>query len=182
MRKLLLLFCLIGSTTLFAQKKGKAGNEKIPDIAGTWFQDGDSSVACYIVQNKQTIVFLNGKETSNGYFRSSYEVIATDWNANAILSANEKTLSWGDRKWNKGTFSYPDISGVWYENGEAGKKITITQKGTKLVMNNGNTKLEGYFYTTNAIYSLANNNYGTYSPLTKTITWGSKKWMRNIKI
>lgn len=160
-------------------KKGRVGNEKIPDIYGTWFENGDTLLPCYIVQNKESLVFLSGKQTSKGHFKSSYEVMATDWNANAILSGNQQTLSWKDRKWTKGSFAYPDISGTWYENGEASKRITITQDGTRLVMDNGTQQLKGYFYTTNAIYSTDNNNYGTYSPLTKAISWGSKTWKRN---
>jgi hypothetical protein len=161
-----------------APKKAKVGEEKIPEIYGTWFQDGDTTVACYIVQNKESLVFLSGKQTSKGHFKSSYEVIASDWNANAILSNNHQTLSWNDRKWTKGSFPFPNISGNWYENGEAAKRISITQDGTKLVMDNGAEKLYGYFYTTNGVYSTTNNNYGTYSPLTKTMSWGNKTWKR----
>jgi hypothetical protein len=162
-------------------RKVKNIKEKMPDIAGTWFQNGDTSLACYIVQNQESLVFLSGKETSNGHFKSSFEVFAKDWNANAILSSDRSTLSWADRKWIKGTFRYPNIAGIWYENGEAGKKITITQKQTKLVMDNGTQQLNGYFYTTNAIYSVENNNYGTFSPLNNTITWGNKTWTRTGK-
>lgn len=159
-------------------RSAKNIKEKMPDIAGTWFQNGDSMTACYIVQNEESLVFLSGNQTSAGHFKSSYEVFAKDWNANAILSADGSTLSWADRKWIKGTFRYPNISGVWYEDGDANKQINITQKQTKLVMDNGSQKLNGYFYTTNGIYSLENNNYGTYSPNKNTITWGSKVWMR----
>jgi hypothetical protein len=162
-------------------KKVKKTNEKMADIAGTWYQNGDSNVVCYIVQNQESLVFLSGKETSTGNFKSSYEVFAKDWNANAILSSDHKTLKWPDRTWIKGSFKYPNISGSWFENGEASKHITITQKETKLVMDNGAQKLNAYFYTTNGIYSLENNNYGTYSPLNNTISWGNKVWMRTGK-
>lgn len=161
-----------------SSKKGKNINEKMPDISGTWFHNGDTSVPCYIVQNQESLVFLAGAQTSNGHFKSSFEVFAKDWNANAILSADKTTLAWADRKWIKGSFKYPFVSGVWYEDGDANKKITITQKKTKLVMDNGSQKLNAYFYTTNAIYSLENNNYGTYSPNTGSIKWGTKLWKR----
>lgn len=164
-----------------SSRGGKNIKEKIPDIAGTWYQNGDTNVVCYIVQNQESLVFLSGTQTSAGHFRKSYEVFAKDWNTNAILSSNHQTLKWADRTWTKGTFKYPTISGVWYENGELSKRINITQKQTKLVMDNGVQKLNGYFYTTNAIYSVENNNYGTYSPLTNTITWGNKNWTRTGK-
>lgn len=173
---ILLACCMIGACS--ASRKGKKVKEKIPDISGTWYQNGDTNVACYIVQNQVSLVFLSGKQTSSGHFKSSYEVFAKDWNTNAILSTNHKTLKWPDREWIKGKFAYPNISGTWYENGDAAKRITITQKGTKLVMDNGMQKLNGYFYTTNAVYSLENNNYGTYSPLNNSITWGNKVWTR----
>lgn len=164
-----------------SHRKGKTGNEKVPEIAGTWYENNNKELPCYIVQNERDIVFLSGKETSTGYFKNSSEVFAKEWNRNAILSNDKKTLRWADRTWAKGEFSYPNIAGVWYENGEATKQITITQKKTKLVMDNGSQKLTGYFYTTNGIYSMQNNNYGTYVPASNTITWGSKTWMRKVK-
>lgn len=174
----LLLIAGIAASCGTARKAPKNIDEKIPDIAGTWLQGGDTSVACYIVQNKESLVFLSGKETSSGYFKSSYEVFAKEWNANAILSNDHTTLSWRDRKWVKASFSYPDISGIWYENGETAKRINVIQNGTKLVMDNGAQQLNGYFYTTNGLYVLENNAYATYSPKNKTITWGSKVWVR----
>jgi hypothetical protein len=105
--------------------------------------------------------------------------VAKDWNANAILSTDHQTLNWKDRKWVKTSFRYPDISGTWYEGGDAAKRITIAQNGTKLVMDNGSQKLNGYFYTTNALYIIENNNYATYSPQKNSITWGSKSWVRS---
>lgn len=163
-------------------RKGKVSStEKMPDIAGTWYHNGDTTLPCYIVQNKESLVLMAGGQTSSAVLRSSYEIFAKEWNANAILSADHTTLKWPDRKWVKGTFRYPDISGAWYENGELGKKITITQNATKLVMDNGVQVLHGYFYTTNAIYSMENNNYASYNPNDNTITWGEKKWRRTGK-
>jgi hypothetical protein len=133
------------------------------------------------VQNERDVVFLSGKETSSGFFKSSIEVFAKEWNRNAILSADGKTLKWADRTWTKVEFPYPDISGLWYEDGDASKQVTITQKMTKLVMSNGSQQLNGYFYTTNGIYSVENNNYGTYSPSNNTISWGAKTWTRKVK-
>lgn len=179
-----ILFIAIVPLVLFAcssNRKGKTFNEKVPDIAGTWFENGNKNLACFIVQNDRDLVFLSGKETSTGFFKKSTEVFAKEWNRNAILSDDQKNLRWADRTWIKGEFTYPNISGTWYENGEASKQITITQNKTKLVMDNGSQKLTGYFYTTNGIYSIENNNYGTYSPADNTITWGSKKWMRKVK-
>jgi len=167
--------CLVACTT---SKKGKIGSEKVPEIAGTWYENDKKEAPCYIVQNDRDLVFLSGKETSNGFFKSSVEVLAKDWGRNAILSSDHQTLKWADRTWTKATFPYPNISGTWYENGETAKQINITQNNTKLVMDNGSQKLNGYFYTTNAIYSLENNNYGTYNPKKGTITWGTKVWMR----
>jgi hypothetical protein len=160
MMKYLVWITLI-SITLFActaNRKGKTGNESIPEIAGTWYENGNKELACYIIQNDRDLVFLSGKETSTGFFKNSAEVFAKEWNRNAYLSSNNKTIRWADRTWKKGEFSSPDISGVWYEDGDAAKQITITQKKTKLVMDNGSQKLNGYFYTTNGIYSLENNN------------------------
>jgi hypothetical protein len=174
----------IVSITLFAcssSRKGRTGNEKIPEIAGTWYENGNKELPCYIVQNGRDIVFLSGKETSGGFFKNSAEVFAKEWNRNAYLSSNSKTLRWADRTWKKGEFSYPNIAGTWYENGEASKQIIITQKKNKLVMDNGTQKLNGYFYTTNGIYSVENNNYGTYTSSNSTITWGGKAWVRNVK-
>jgi hypothetical protein len=180
MKKILCLLLVASIITACTSRKASIKNikEEIPDIAGTWYQNGDSSVVCYIVQNEASLVFLSGNQTSNGNFKSSYEVFAKDWNANAILSTDHQTLSWKDRKWIKTTFRYPDISGTWYEGGDAAKKITITQNETRLVMDNGSQKLNGYFYTTNALYVLENNNYATYSPQKISITWGSKSWVR----
>ncbi len=169
---------ITGCTTM---KKGKIGDEKVPDIAGTWYEDDKKDAPCYIVQNDRDLVFLSGKETSNGYFKNSIEVFAKDWNRNAMLSANHQTLRWADRTWTKSVFPYPNISGVWYEEGDVAKQINIIQTETRLVMDNGSQKLNGYFYTTNAIYSLENNNYGTYDPAKAIIKWGSKTWMRKVK-
>jgi hypothetical protein len=177
----LLLVSAITACASSRQARAKNIKEEIPDIAGTWYQDGDSNVACYIVQNKESLVFLSGKQTSDGHFKSSYEVFAKDWNSNAILSSDQQTLKWKDRTWVKATFLYPDISGTWYENGEAAKQITIVQNGTKLVMDNGSQKLNGYFYTTNGLYVMENNNYATYSPKNNTLSWGSKLWLRSPK-
>lgn len=162
-------------------RKGKVIKEKIPEIAGTWYQDGDKQRVCYIVQNDRDLVFMSGNETSNGYFKSSMEVFAKEWNRNAILSQNGKTLSWADRKWVRGTFVYPNVAGAWYENGEAAKQITVVQKKNKLVMDNGQQKLNAYFYTSNALYIIENNNYATYNPLNGTISWGAKQWTRKPK-
>lgn len=179
-----LIFFVILTMSLVAcssRRQAHTGGEQVVEIAGTWFLDGNKELPCYIVQNGRDLVFLSGKETSNGHFKSSMEVFAKDWNRNAILSADLQTLKWADRSWVKGTFQYPEISGTWYENGDPNKQVTITQSGTKLVMDNGTQKLNGYFYTTNAIYSLENNNYATYSPATNTISWGQKVWMRKVK-
>lgn len=180
-RSITILFICSAIISCTAPKKGKVVNEKIPDIAGTWYQDDKRDAPCYIVQNERDLVFLSGKETSSGFLKSSMEVFAKDWNRNAILSANHQTLRWADRTWIKASFPYPNISGAWYENGEAAKQITITQNETKLVMDNGSQKLNAYFYTTNAIYSLENNNYGTYDPAKSTITWGNKVWTKTAK-
>jgi len=179
-----LLYILLGFATLTACSSSRNGNnikEKIPQIAGTWYQNGDTAVACYIVQNQESLVFMSGNQTSAGNFKSSYEVFAKEWKANAILSADHQTLKWADKKWIKGNFKYPNISGFWYEGGESSKRINITQKNTKLVMDNGTQKLNAYFYTTNGIYCLENNNYATYSPLNNTINWSGKLWVRNKK-
>jgi hypothetical protein len=184
MKRILWFLLIISAVTACSSSRmARAKNikEDIPDIAGTWYQNGDSNVACYIVQNKESLVFLSGNQTSNGHFKSSYELFAKDWNTNAILSTDHKTLKWKDRTWIKGSFRYPDISGAWYENGEAAKKINITQEGTKLVMDNGTQKLNGYFYTTNGLYVLENNNYATFSPQKNTISWGNKSWLRTPK-
>jgi hypothetical protein len=179
MKKIFWLILLVVFTACSSRKASVQDiKEQVPDIAGTWYENGDSNVACYIVQNETSLVFLSGKQTSNGKFKSSYEVIATDWNANAILSADGQTLSWKDRKWIKTSFRYPDISGTWYEGGDASRRITIVQNGTKLVMDNGSQKLNGYFYTTNGLYILENNNYAVYSPQKNSITWGTKSWVR----
>jgi hypothetical protein len=180
MKNIFWFLLVISLVTACSSRKASVGKikEEIPDIAGTWYENGDSSLACYVVQNETSLVFLSGKQTSNGNLKSSYEVFAKDWNANAILSTDHQTLSWKDRKWVKTTFRYPDISGNWYEDGDASKKIIITQNGTKMVMDNGSQKLNGYFYTTNALYVLENNNYAIYSPQKNSITWGSKSWVR----
>lgn len=175
---ILVTFILVSCS---ANRKGRTGNEKIPEIYGTWYENGNKELPCFIVQNDRDIVFLSGKETSSGFFKSSAELFAKEWNRNAYLSSDKKTISWADRKWTKGEFSYANIAGVWYEDGDAKKQITITQKKDKLVMDNGSQKLDGYFYTTNGIYSIANNNYGTYSSANNTITWGSKTWSRKVK-
>jgi hypothetical protein len=180
-RSIAFVFACIAIMGCTAGKKGKIGNEKVPDIAGTWYQDDKKDAPCYIVQNERDLVFLSGKETSNGYFKTSVEVFAKDWNRNAILSANHQTLRWADRTWTKGTYPYPNIAGTWYENGDAAKQINISQNETKLVMDNGSQKLNAYFYTTNAIYSLENNNYGTYDPAKSIITWGNKFWTKTAK-
>jgi hypothetical protein len=182
MKKLISIVCVcVAIAGCTASKKGKTGNEKVPDIAGTWYQDEKKDAPCYIVQNERDLVFLSGKESSTGHFKNSIEVFAKDWNRNAMLSANHQTLRWADRTWTKGTFTYPNISGVWYEDGDPVKQINIIQTETKLVMDNGSQKLNGYFYTTNAIYSLENNNYGIYDPAKSIIKWGGKTWMRKVK-
>jgi len=179
MKKIALLLMITAVVAACSSSNNpKTSGEKIPEIAGTWYHNGDTSLPCYIVQNQESLVFMAGGTTSSGSLRSSFTVFAKEWNANGVLSSDKSTITWADRKWVRATFHYPSISGVWYEDGEAAKKITITQRFTKLVMDNGIQKLHGYFYTTNAIYSLENNNYGVYNPLKRTLTWGNKVWVR----
>jgi hypothetical protein len=179
MRKLLPI--LIASLSLLActtARKGKVGNEKIPDIYGTWYQDGNKDRPCFIVQNGRDLVFMSGNETSGGHFRNSFEVLARDWNRNAILSQDLQILRWADRKWTRGSFVSPDISGAWIEADGSRSEITITQDKEKLVIASGAEKLSAYFYTTNGFYVLERNSYGTYSPSNKTISWDNKTWSR----
>lgn len=179
MRKLLPIFiaslCLLSCT---AARKGKAGNEKIPEIYGTWYQDGNKDRPCFIVQNGRDLVFMSGKETSNGHFRNSYEVLAKDWNRNAILSQDLQTLRWADRKWIRGSFVSPEISGTWVQTADPKTEITITQDKEKLVIAKASEKLSAYFYTTNGFYVLESNSYGIYFPSNKTISWDNKTWSR----
>lgn len=165
--------CLLGCT---AARKGKIGNEKIPEIYGTWYQDGNKDLPCFIVQNGRDLVFMSGKETSNGHFRNSFEVLAKDWNRNAILSQDLQTLRWADRRWIRGSFVSPEISGTWIETGNPGSQITIKQDKQKFVIEKGTEKLNGYFYTTNGFYVMESNSYGIYSPSNKTLSWGNQTW------
>lgn len=155
-----------------------ATKEKIPFIAGTWFENGDTSLGRFIVQNQTDVIFMRYNQTSTGYFQNSYRIVLKDWNTSVVLSDDEKTIKWNDRTWTKGTFSYSDISGDWFENAEAKKKIYISQDGARLTFDNGNSKADAYFYATNAIYSPTWNKYATYNPQTKTLVWGQASWFR----
>ncbi len=152
--------------------------EKIPFIAGSWLEDGDTGKPIFIVQKEVDLIFLKGKQTSTGYFKNSYRIVLKEWNTTAILSEDANTISWKDVKWNKTTFRNSDISGDWYENSDSKKKISITQDNNVLVLDNGTSKVDAYFYTTNGIYSPTWNRYATYNPGTKTLTWGNTSWVR----
>lgn len=162
-------------------RRGKVGDEKIPEIYGTWYQDGKKEAPCFIVQNGRDLVFMSGKETSNGYFRNSVEVMATDWNRNAILSNDLQHLRFADRTWTRGSFTYPDLSGHWYADGDSSRSVSITQVKDKLVIQQGTEKLNAYFYTTNGLYLLEKNSYGVFAPAQNTLTWGNKTWHRQPK-
>ncbi|HEX6913955.1 MAG TPA: hypothetical protein VF145_01855 [Chitinophagaceae bacterium] len=181
MKALIVLAVVCSLLACSSSRIPRTANEQIPDIAGTWYQDGNMEKPCYIVQNGRDLVFLSGTESSNGHFKSSMEVFASGWNRNGILANDLRTIQWSDRRWVKGNFLFPDVSGIWYEAGDVNKRIVITQDKTRLVMDNGSRKLNAYFYATNAVYCLENNNYAVYSPDKKTLTWGNTVWTRDTK-
>ena len=78
-----------------------------PDIAGTWYQNGDVSQVCTIGQNGQYLSFQLAGNSSQGYFSASNVVFASDWNAQATLSADYQTLTWTNQTWNRSTTVTP---------------------------------------------------------------------------
>jgi len=154
-----------------------------PNIAGTWYQNGDPSQPCYVQQNGQYLSFQVGQNQSQGYFTSDRELYASSWNAAATLSNDYGTISWGNQNWTKsvttGNTRYPNIAGTWYQNGVASQVASINQNGQNLSFSLGTYSSQGYFTSVQEIFASDWNTTASLSADGSTLTWGNQSWTRN---
>jgi len=151
-----------------------------PNLAGTWYVNGDANVPARITQNVQYLTFSYANLSSNGYFTTtSNQLYATEWKAYATLSPDGNTITWSNQYWTRATTSaYPDLSGKWYVNGDGAQPAQITQNGQYLNFSSGTGSSEGYFQSAYQVYAKSWNAYANISSDRQTITWGNQTWTR----
>lgn len=170
----LLLICFINAITISLHA------QSYPDISGTWFINNDPQLKAEVVQNGQYLTFTVPGGTSKGYFHTGNQIFASEWNTYAALATDGNTLTWDNQTWRRaGSGAYPDISGVWYINGDKAQVGQITQSGQTLSFKMGSTSAEGYFTAIDQLFAPAWNAYANVSADRQTITWGNQIWKRS---
>lgn len=176
----------VNGNSAYSTAKGNyqrvGGIQQFPTIAGTWYVNSDPNQPAYVQQNGQYLSFQVGQHQSQGYFRAGNKLWATSWNAEANLTNNNQTISWGNQTWTKtvgSTTSYPNIAGTWYQNGNANVPCTITQNGQYLAFAIGNSTSQGYFTSAKELSATEWNTTASLSGDNQTITWGNQTWTRN---
>jgi len=74
---------------------------------------------------------------------------------------------------------YPDISGTWYQNGDASQVCTINQNGQSLTFQIAANSSQGYFSSTSVVYASDWNAEATLSSQNQILTWSNQTWTRN---
>ncbi|MFN8354312.1 MAG: hypothetical protein U0Y10_07700 [Spirosomataceae bacterium] len=155
--------------------------DTIPNIAGTWYQNGNQSVVCTISQNGAYLGFRYGNYTSTGYFYSRYQFVAKEWNTQGVLSSDQGTLVWSDQIWTR----YPtkpafDLTGTWYQQGTSTASCQIQQNGLYLqfTLAQNQTKSGGYLIGNNALYAIQWQAQASVSADGQIITWNNQVWTR----
>jgi hypothetical protein len=88
-----------GNQTWTRQPKAVTGN--YPNIAGTWYQNGNSNEPCTIIQNGQNLTLQVAGNVSQGSFSSQNQIYANTWNTYGNLSIDGKTITWGSQTWTR---------------------------------------------------------------------------------
>ena len=170
-KSLILLVVLISFQHIIAQT--------YPQLAGTWYINGQADAPCLITQSQQYLNFSYSSNQSKGYFTQSGQIYASDWNAYANLSADGNTITWNNQNWTRyPTMNYGDIGGTWYVNGDQANVASISQTGKNLEFKFSNGSSAGYWYSSNQIFATAWNTYANVSSDLQTITWGNQTWTR----
>ena len=92
--------------TFWAKCNGRGGgggggghHDRIPNLQGTWYRDGNRSKACSIQQNGSSFTFTNEfGQTAQGKFLESKNITA-NWGGttiNGTLTRNEGQINWGN--------------------------------------------------------------------------------------
>jgi hypothetical protein len=175
----------VTGNTAYSTAKGNfqkvGGYQSFPNIAGTWYINSDPNQPAYIQQNGQYLSFQVDQYQSQGYFSADKQLWATSWNAAATLSADYRTITWGNQTWTKtvsSTSTYPSIAGTWYHNGNANVPCTITQNGQYVAFSLGNNSSQGYFTSARELFASDWNTTASLSADNNTITWGNQQWTR----
>lgn len=127
-KSLILLVVLISFQHIIAQT--------YPQLAGTWYINGQADAPCLITQSQQYLNFSYSSNQSKGYFTQSGQIYASDWNAYANLSTDGNTITWNNQNWTRyPTMNYGDIGGTWYVNGDQANVASISQTGKNLNSN-----------------------------------------------
>ncbi len=151
-----------------------------PNLAGTWYVNGDVNIPAQITQNVQYLTFSYSNLSANGYFTTvSNQLYATEWKAYATVSPDGNTITWSNQYWTRATSSaYPDLSGRWYVNSDGSQVAQITQTGQSLNFSTSAGSSEGYFYSASQVYAKTWNAYANISSDRQTITWSNQTWTR----
>ena len=76
---------------------GGGGGHRRPNLQGTWYRDGNRSLACSIQQRKDSLTFTNEQgQTARGQFLSSRRITA-NWGGqtiNGTLTNNAGQINW----------------------------------------------------------------------------------------
>jgi hypothetical protein len=76
---------------------GGGGNHRLPNLQGTWYRDGNHSLACSIQQNRKNLTFTNESgQSARGSFLGSKNVTA-NWGGqtiNGTLVNNAGRINW----------------------------------------------------------------------------------------
>jgi hypothetical protein len=79
------------------QGGGGGGHGRIPNLQGTWYRDGNHSLACSIQQNKKNLTFTNESgQTARGSFLDPKRITA-NWGGqtiNGTLVNNAGRINW----------------------------------------------------------------------------------------
>ena len=132
----------------------------LPNLSGTWYQGGDSSKRCFILQHGNTIQLTNERgEVATGSLLEPNR-LTTNWGPNlqieGHISGSQQTIFWSNSTyWTRDVTAanaVPDVSGIWYLGGNPAKRCYVSQHGKSLTLTNQRGKTAtGKFITTSRI-------------------------------
>lgn len=159
-----------------------------PDLAGTWYREGNTGLPASIRQSGNSLVFTNERgESSYGRFESKGVIVALDWESGlrGRLNADRTRIDWGNgTSWSRRppATSFAAVGGKWYREGNRTLAAEIIQSGASLLFINERGERSGGRFLSQ--YVVVADEWerglrGTLDPGLRKISWANgSTWQR----
>ena len=168
-----------------------AADAGTPNLTGTWYQGGDRSKPCFILQRGDSLTLTNERnQVATGSFVQPNQ-LTTRWypslQIEGHISGSLQTIFWSNSTyWTRmpaAANALPDVSGIWYLGGNPAKRCYIRQHGRSLALTNqrGQTATGTFINPGGLVTSWSPKIHmsGRISPDRQRIDWSdSTDWTR----